>query len=409
MDEMAKAGDGMDFLQAASLFVPALTGLTLKVYNGEPEILAGFEKQFCFSVGIQSAFTASELDAFFRTREENFIYEIIDSMEIHLIVFKAGDNHVLLGPFVEEKWNEGRAKQYLAKHGADAALLLSFKMYYCQLPIFQQNYVMQIAGLILEKMGEAKKFLGVRTVYTCEEQGSPVWTPVEAYEETSVINRRYYMEGQLIEAISRGETKEALKFLHESKKLAAGLRFVSENMKGYVAGAAIVRTIVRMGAVKAGLAPVVIDSISQEYAQQMQNIVSDEKLNQLLEKLVAHFCRVIREERKNNYSIYVKKAIDYMSLNMSRQITIDELAEAAGLTRSYFVKMFGEETGMTVKQYLARKRCETAAGLLADSGLSIQQIAAYVGYTDNNYFSKVFKANMGISPQDYRKNYGCFF
>lgn len=394
----------MDFLQAASVFVPALTGLTFTLYSGEMETLAEFEKQFCFSAGLQSAFTVPELISFFKTRENNFIYDIIDPVEIHLIVFKAGDSYVLLGPFVESKWNEGRAKQLLAKHSAGAGTLLSYKMYYCQLPIFQRNYVLQIASLILENMGE--EFRDIRTVYTCEEQGSPGWVPMEAYEETSIINRRYFMESQFIEAVSRGETKEALKFMHESKKLAAGLRFVSENMKGYIAEAAIVRTIIRMGAVKAGLAPTVIDSISQEYAQQMQHIVSGEKLNQLLERLVAHFCRVIREERKNNYSMYIKKAIDYMSLNMSRQITVNELAEVSGLTRSYFVKMFGEETGMTVKQYLAGKRCEVAAGLLLDSRLSVQQIAVYVGYTDNNYFSKVFKANMGASPHDYRKNHG---
>ena len=49
---------------------------------------------------------------------------------------------------------------------------------------------------------------------------------------------------------------------------------MSENMKDQIAGAAIVRTVIRMGAERGGLAPVVIDSISQEYAQQMQHTVS---------------------------------------------------------------------------------------------------------------------------------------
>ena len=57
---------------------------------------------------------------------------------------------------------------------------------------------------------------------------------------------------------------------------------------------------------------------------------------------------------------------------------------------------------MTVKEYLAKRRCNIAARLLAGSETSIQEIAEYVGYTDNNYFSKVFKANAGMSPQSYR-------
>ena len=60
---------------------------------------------------------------------------------------------------------------------------------------------------------------------------------------------------------------------------------------------------------------------------------------------------------------------------------------------------------MTMKQYLAWKRCELAAELLLESRMSIQEISAYVGYPDNNYFSKVFKANKKLSPLDYRKRH----
>lgn len=398
----------MELLESAGVLIPALTGLGVTIYNKNPEILEKFEKKFCFSAGLQSAFTASELTSFLRLRERNFIYEIIDPMETHLIVFWMEENCVLLGPFVESKWNEKKARQLLAKYGADAGIFYSYKMYYCQLPILQRNYVAKIAMLLLDRQRKQEDIRGVRTVYTHGEQGNPHLIPQEAYEEISIVNRRYHVEEQFIDAISQGKTSEALLLANELKKVSAGLRFVSENMKDQIAGAAIVRTLVRMGARRAGLASIVIDSISQEYAQQMQHTVSGEKLESLLEELVVQFCGVIRKERKNNFSPCVKKAIDYIGLNLSRQITSSELAEVAGLAKSYFVQLFGSETGMTVKQYLAKKRCQEAAGLLLDSRLSVQQIGAYVGYADNNYFSKVFKANMGVSPQDYRKKYNFY-
>ncbi len=396
----------MGFLESASVFVPALTGLALTIYEKNTDVLEKFERKYCFSHSLQRAFTASELASFLELREKQFIYEIIDPMEVHLLAFWAGEECVLLGPFVESGWNEKKAGQLLAKHGADAGTLFSYKIYYCQLPILPGNYAAKIALFLSENSeGEAG---GIRTVYTHQEQGSPRLVPQESYEEVSIVNRRYHVEGQFIEAISRGETRQALVLMGELKKTSGGLRFVSDSMKDQIAGAAIVRTLIRMGARKAGLAPTVIDSISQEYAQQMQHTVSGHRLDMLLEKLVAHFCGVIRQERKNSYSLYVKKAIDYISLNLNRQITVAELAEASGLARSYFARLFGKETGMTVKQYMAKKRCETAAELLLDSRLSVQQIGAYVGYADNNYFSKVFKANMGTSPQDYRKKYNFY-
>lgn len=398
----------MDFLQAAALFTPAFTGLAMTIYDKDPEVLKNFEKKYCFCAGLQSAFTASELASFSELREKAYIYEIIDPMEVHLVIFWAKESWVLLGPFVESKWNEKKDRQLLASHGADAGTFFSCKMYYCQLPIQQGNYVARMALFLLDNSTESENFREIRTVYTHKRQGNPRLIPQEAYEDIAIVNRRYHMEEQFIEAISAGETKKALVLLRELEKLSAGLRFVSENMKDQIAGAAIVRTVIRMGAERGGLAPVVIDSISQEYAQQMQHTVSAEKLGRLLEKMVIQVCGVIREEHKNNYSVYVKKAIDYIGLNLSRQITVTELSEVSGITQSYFVKIFGKETGMTVKQYMAKKRCEAAAELLLDSKLSVQQVGAYVGYADNNYFSKVFKANMGASPQDYRKKYNFY-
>lgn len=94
-----------------------------------------------------------------------------------------------------------------------------------------------------------------------------------------------------------------------------------------------------------------------------------------------------------------------MEVNLSKSMTTEEIARAAGEKKRSFVSRFFQETGMTVKEYLAKKRCDIAAQLLVYSEASIQEIAAYVGYLDNNYFSKVFRANMGMSPQSYRSHH----
>ena len=98
----------------------------------------------------------------------------------------------------------------------------------------------------------------------------------------------------------------------------------------------------------------------------------------------------------------IQRAVDYMEVNLSRSMTTAEVARETGLGQKSFVVRFRHETGMTVKGYLASRRCDIAAGLLIDSRASIQEVAAYVGYSDNNYFSKVFKANIGLTPQAYR-------
>ena len=86
----------------------------------------------------------------------------------------------------------------------------------------------RIALFLLDNSTESENFREIRTVYTHKRQGNPRLIPQEAYEDIAIVNRRYHMEEQFIEAISAGETKKALLLLMELEKLSAGLRFVSE-------------------------------------------------------------------------------------------------------------------------------------------------------------------------------------
>ena len=57
---------------------------------------------------------------------------------------------------------------------------------------------------------------------------------------------------------------------------------------------------------------------------------------------------------------------------------------------------------MTITEYLANLRCTEASRLLKESAYPIEEIAAYVGYLDNNYFVKVLKKKYGLTPSEYR-------
>jgi transcriptional regulator GlxA family with amidase domain len=72
--------------------------------------------------------------------------------------------------------------------------------------------------------------------------------------------------------------------------------------------------------------------------------------------------------------------------------------------RSAFVERFGAVVGETPLRYLTRWRIQLAKRLLADSGLSLDQIAARVGYDSAASFSRVFTKTARVSPGLYRRN-----
>ncbi len=395
----------MDFLEAATILVPALTGIEMTVYSGEPEVLIKFEQQYCFLPVVQEIYSLSGMKKFLEGCRDGLIYDLSEPLGSRLVVFKAGGRWMLLGPYVEEGWNEPAARILLTKLGASESAVLPYQTYHCKLPISGRDYVLKAARLIMEHTGNGTTLENVKTIPMGRgRQESGLKFP-DAYHDVSLINKRYAMEVRFITAISCGDTKTALEFQDRFREVQADLRFMSSDLNDQITGAAIVRTLARVGARQGGLSAVRIDSISQEYAQKMKHTVSAAELGYLQTRMVEHFCVEVRALRENQYSPYVRKAMDYMAVNLSQPLTVAEIAEAAGVERHLLTKAFAKDVHMTVKQYLAKRRCEIAAELLRDSGTSVQEVAAFVGYTDNNYFSKVFKFHQGVSPQSYQRTH----
>ena len=111
------------------------------------------------------------------------------------------------------------------------------------------------------------------------------------------------------------------------------------------------------------------------------------------------------EKEQNNSLLYVKNVISYIQLKYSEPIKIDSIALSLGLNRSYLTRLFKEATGYSLQEYLLTYRMKMAVKLLADESISVNRIAASVGYNDTFTFSKAFKRHFGCAPSDYRKGH----
>jgi two-component system response regulator YesN len=68
--------------------------------------------------------------------------------------------------------------------------------------------------------------------------------------------------------------------------------------------------------------------------------------------------------------------------------------------------LFKQETGITIKQYIGEYRMELSKKLLANENYKVNEISELCGYSNANYFAKVFKAATDLSPVEYRKKCG---
>ncbi len=98
-------------------------------------------------------------------------------------------------------------------------------------------------------------------------------------------------------------------------------------------------------------------------------------------------------------------AIEILNEKYREPPDFEGLVAASGFSRTHFFRAFKSQTGFTPGEYLKRRRLREAALLLQQSDLTVAQVGAAVGWPDQFYFSKLFKAALGLAPTAYRQRY----
>ena len=125
--------------------------------------------------------------------------------------------------------------------------------------------------------------------------------------------------------------------------------------------------------------------------------------------LMQIMCRLARLfSNENNYSNLdkykeaIQKTLIQLNENFKEDFEIDYLAKAANMSRSNFVKYFKIITGVSPLQYILKLRLNYACRKLLSSDKSITDIAFDAGFSDSNYFSRLFLKNLKCTPRDFR-------
>lgn len=100
----------------------------------------------------------------------------------------------------------------------------------------------------------------------------------------------------------------------------------------------------------------------------------------------------------------IRRVTAYMHEHLHEDVTLDELAAEANISKYHLLRSFAKSTGLTPHRYLVRLRMERAADLLRDTGQPVLQISAACGYRSPGQFTAVFRRRFGVSPTDFRRS-----
>lgn len=142
----------------------------------------------------------------------------------------------------------------------------------------------------------------------------------------------------------------------------------------------------------------------KDYLQTLLQLENYDQLRKWFIDKITEACRNIITKKEEQAIGIISKAKSFIEENFQRDISLDDVSRIVDISPYYFSKLFKEETGENFIDYLTGIRIEKAKKLLQNRELSIKNICADTGYSDPNYFSRIFKKQVGVTPTEYRES-----
>ncbi len=331
---------------------------------------------------------------------------VMDFMGIQFAIFKLPNDkeYIIIGPYRIQNIETIDTQNFI-EYGYHLDMVQYIKQELLNIPFLNEEVIdIQIAS-ILSALYPKGKFEIKHIVEHSPLNvipGSITLKKKTMSQSMELIEKRYKIENDFLDSIRLGDATKAMKIMSRMHNTGVVERFFL-SLRTQKNSMIIMNTLLRKEIEKANVHPYFIDQISAKYAEKIEMIATEKELYELNFKMVHDYCECVHKHSLKKYSPTIQKIIHYINLNISNDLSLDEIASLVNMNTSYVSTLFKSETGTTILYYINYQRIRHAAHLLRNTQSNVSTIAQSVGIYDLNYFSRLFKKYMSYSPTQYRK------
>jgi len=139
------------------------------------------------------------------------------------------------------------------------------------------------------------------------------------------------------------------------------------------------------------------------YIKRILNCTSREEFEQVCAEEVRQIACRISARKKSNIGKLVEMTNRLINERFSEDLNLEDVSKELHISPQYLSRLYKNETGENFIERLTAVRIENAKKLLKENRYSIKEVCYMSGYSDPNYFSKLFRKNVGVSPTEYQK------
>ena len=344
--------------------------------------------------------------------ENSTITNIITPFHTHhciLCISKENDEHLVVGPFVENPISEDLVYIIMNKLQLNLDYCNKLKYYYQSVPSIDTSTVYDILFTINEYITKNSNTHKINTIdlSILAKHDSVYDLFVKDINRTSMykeLEERYAGEDKLISYIKNGDVVMAQKQFAKYPISTSNIIRTKDSLRNTKNLLLVTNTLFRRAAYMGGVPPIYVDELSAKLAIKIEDTMSLDALNNFHIQMINSYCLLTKEHSLSQYSSIVRQALMFINLNISSNITVKQVANEIGLSPDYLTRLFKKELGINIITYINRKRIYTSLNLLKTTDLSIEDIGDLIGLSNTSYFYTIFKKEIGVSPKQYRNS-----
>ncbi len=349
---------------------------------------------------------AAVIERMIAMSEEKTICYWVDCFQCCHYVLKKPDSDgcYLVGPFLRENTTENSWDLY----GRQLGIPVSKQELYVE--SFQQlNTVSDVLFLynavyaFMEMLYGAKCAFSYKEVIDREEIKQTFSdSSYENVENIEMIEQRYALMQSILKEVSSGNKNEALASLAKFQSISRNPRLMNlaKDTQNWLV---TYNTSLRNTVEQSGIHPYYIHVISTKFSYLLENAKTPSDKEKMMIEMTKEYCDLVKEQSGKQYSSLIQQVILYIRMNLSEDIGLASISKKYNVNSTYLSKKFHDEVGMSMTEYRNQLRIEESLEYLKKTDLPVKDIIYKVGIYDVNYYMRLFKRYMHMTPRAYRK------
>ncbi|MBQ2700489.1 MAG: helix-turn-helix domain-containing protein [Clostridia bacterium] len=342
--------------------------------------------------------------------QENKIYSVVDSFELHYLFLLLPKTREILavGPYLNRELSRQDVMALMEHHKLSTSILPGLMHFYQGVHLVDnEGNLMPLIGALGEVLWGGETTFSIERIENGHLLGErladdpPLIEKISDAAEFKLLEDRYAGEKHLMYAVSQGLTHRAQLFITKFSERIVETRTADplRNIKNY---GIVLNTLLRKSVEDGGVHPLYIDRLSSSLAKKLESSSSVSDCLRLFSTMVHKYCLLVKNHSMAHYSLLVQHVILRIEADLTADLSLKAHADFLNVNPSYLSSLFKRETGFTLTEYVNKQRVNHAIFLLNSTEMQIQTIAQYCGIPDVNYFTKIFKKMVGKTPKEYR-------